>query len=294
MSENSHAERIEAQLRMAEDEADEEDGGEPSVSIDLTDVPTGRDSTHVALVSGGMDSTVAAAVSQEVARKLDVLAYLDTGTGLEANREHIEELADALGLQLWTLRTHESYAEKVRENGYPGPSRHGMMYNFLKERQISKLATVSHGDLVLWTGVRSHESERRMAHVEGVQEARRWTWVAPIHDWTKQDCQDYLDAHDLPENPLWKTLGRSRSCFSSSTRPCSSWTPSPTSAAAPSPAPPLPEPTRRSIASEILSTFASSSSSSAFSSRSRSFSSRSRSSSSSRSVRRSRSASTSS
>jgi len=28
MSENSHAERIEAQLRMAEDEADEEDGGE--------------------------------------------------------------------------------------------------------------------------------------------------------------------------------------------------------------------------------------------------------------------------
>jgi len=213
VSENSHAERIEAQLRMAEDEADEEDGGEPSVSIDLTDVPTGRDSTHVALVSGGMDSTVAAAVSQEVARKLDVLAYLDTRTGLEANREYVEELADALGLQLWTLRTHESYAEKVRENGYPGPSRHGMMFNFLKERQISKLATVSHGDLVLWTGVRSHESERRMAHVEGVQEARRWTWVAPIHDWTKQDCQDYLDGRDLPENPLWKTLGRSGDCF---------------------------------------------------------------------------------
>lgn len=190
------------------------DDTRPDASISPSDVPTGRDSVHVALVSGGMDSTVAAAVTQSTVPKLDLLAYLDTGTGLDANREYVEDLADALDVQLWTLRTHESYPEKVRENGYPGPSRHGIMYTSLKERQLGKLATVTGGkELVLWTGVRSLESDRRMANVEGVQDARRWTWAAPIHDWSKQDCRNYLDAHDLPENDLWNTLGRSGDCF---------------------------------------------------------------------------------
>jgi 3'-phosphoadenosine 5'-phosphosulfate sulfotransferase (PAPS reductase)/FAD synthetase len=37
--------------------------------------------------------------------------------------------------------------------------------------------------------------------------------VAPIHDWTKQDCREYLEENDLPRNPLWDTLGRSGDCF---------------------------------------------------------------------------------
>jgi 3'-phosphoadenosine 5'-phosphosulfate sulfotransferase (PAPS reductase)/FAD synthetase len=173
--------------------------------------------THVALVSGGMDSTVAAHVAVED-HGVDLLAYLDTGTGLDENREYIERLADHLGVQLWTLRTHESYEEKVQEHGFPGPSRHTMMYSSLKERQIGKLATVCNGygntsDLHLWTGVRADESERRMAHVERVQEADRWTWVAPIHDWSKAECRHHVESHDLPKNPLWGTLGRSGDCF---------------------------------------------------------------------------------
>ena len=87
----------------------------------LENVPTGRDTVHVALVSGGMDSTVAASVAVDTAPKIDLLAYLDTGTGLRENREYLEELADTLNVQLWTLRTHEQYAERVKENGFPGP-----------------------------------------------------------------------------------------------------------------------------------------------------------------------------
>lgn len=180
---------------------------------DTDAVPTGRDTVQVGLVSGGMDSTVAVAVADEQA-DLDLLAYLDTGTGLRENREYIEELADHLGLQFWSIRTKERYEEKVKEHGFPGPSRHGMMYTSLKERQIQKLATFT-GDktLVCWTGVRSDESERRMRNVEGVKEARRWWWVAPIHDWSKQDCREFLEENDLPRNPLWSTLGRSGDCF---------------------------------------------------------------------------------
>lgn len=172
---------------------------------------------HVALVSGGMDSTVAADVAVTDG-PADLLVYLDTGTGLRENREYIEDLADALGVQLWTLRTPESYEDRVTKNGFPGPSRHSIMYRSLKERQIGRLATLAGGrgqssDLHLWTGVRSQESERRMEHVEPEADGPRWVWHAPIHDWTKEDCREYLADRDLPENPLWETLGRSGDCF---------------------------------------------------------------------------------
>ena len=159
-----------------------------------------------------MDSTVAAHIAVRWG-PADLLAYLDTGTGLDANREYVEELADRLGVQLWTLRTHESYEERVRDHGFPGPSRHSIMYRSLKERQIQKLATVSGDDLHLWTGVRRLESRRRMGSVEPIQDGPRWTWHAPIHDWNSSDCREYIKTFDLPHNPLWSTLGRSGDCF---------------------------------------------------------------------------------
>lgn len=176
-----------------------------------------RSAVNVGLISGGMDSAVSASVSEEQVG-LDLLVYLDTGTGLDENREYIEELADHLGLQLWTLRTGEQYEEKVREHGFPGPSRHGIMYRSLKERQLDKLATIVNGrgnaaNLHLWTGVRQRESDRRMANVEPVQEADRWTWHAPIYDWTKAKCKIHIEENGIPENPIWKALGRSGDCF---------------------------------------------------------------------------------
>lgn len=172
---------------------------------------------HVTLVSGGMDSAVAAHVSVRWG-PADLLVYLDTGTGLDANREYVETLADTLGVQLWTLRTHERYEDRVRSDGFPGPSRHSIMYRTLKERQIQRLATFSGGrgdpsDLHLWTGVRSSESQRRMEHVEPKGEGARWVWHAPIHDWSKQDCREYIETFDLPRNDLWTELGRSGDCF---------------------------------------------------------------------------------
>jgi len=172
---------------------------------------------HVALVSGGMDSAVAAHVAIRWG-PADVLVYLDTGTGLDANREYVEAMADHLGEQLWTLRTKVDYEERVAEHGFPGPSQHSKMYRSLKERQIGRLATLSSGrgntsDLHLWTGVRRQESERRMGNVELEQDGPRWTWHAPIHDWSKADCRRYVDRFELPRNDLWDDLGRSGDCF---------------------------------------------------------------------------------
>lgn len=167
----------------------------------------------VSLVSGGQDSVVAAHYTHNEIREIGALVYLDTGTGASKNREYVEKFADHMGLQLWTLRTDESYESMVHEHGFPGPSQHGIFYFSLKERQISKLATAVGGDLHLWTGVRRRESENRMGNVEEISQADRWTWHAPLHDWSKHSCVSYIDEHDLPKNDIWSTLGRSADCW---------------------------------------------------------------------------------
>jgi len=170
--------------------------------------------THVALCSGGRDSVVAAHVAVRWG-PADLLVYLDTGTGADENRAFIQDVADHLGVQLWTLRTHEQYDNAVREHGFPGASRHNIMYRKLKERQISKLATVAGDELHCWTGVRAQESERRMRTVEpeGQPANERWYWHAPLHDWSDAERDAYLRRFDLPESPLWDTLGRSADCW---------------------------------------------------------------------------------
>jgi len=173
--------------------------------------------THVALCSGGRESTVATHVSVRWG-PCDTVVYLDTGTGAEANRRFVERVADEFGAMLLTLRTPEDYADLVDEHGFPGPSQHQKMYTALKERQIGRLATKVNGrgnpsDLHLWTGVRMRESRNRMGSVERVQERDRWTWVAPIYDWTEQEVRRYHERMQLPKNHLWRTLGRSGDCF---------------------------------------------------------------------------------
>jgi 3'-phosphoadenosine 5'-phosphosulfate sulfotransferase (PAPS reductase)/FAD synthetase len=179
--------------------------------------PAHQSGTHVALCSGGMESTVAAHVSIRWG-PCDILVYLDTGTGAEANRRFVERVADSFGVTLFTIRTPEEYGDLVREHGFPGPAQHPTMYRSLKERQLGRLATLTNGrgngsDLHLWTGVRQRESRQRMQHVKAVQEAERWTWVAPIFDWTEERVERYHARMKLPTNHLWSTLGRSGDCF---------------------------------------------------------------------------------
>ncbi|QAS68891.1 phosphoadenosine phosphosulfate reductase [Haloferax tailed virus 1] len=183
-------------------------------TINTDEVPEGQNTIHVALVSGGMDSAVAASVAYETANKIDFFAYLDTGTGLQENEDYVKELARHHGVQPWILGTHEDYEEWVQEQGFPGPALHSTAYRKLKERQLGKLATLAHPkELVLWSGVRSAESKRRSLNVEPIDDAPRWKWVSPIHDWDKDKCKSYLDDRDIPKNEIWDTLGRSGDCF---------------------------------------------------------------------------------
>lgn len=178
--------------------------------VDMDELDSG---THIALCSGGIDSAVASHIAVRWG-PAELIVLLDTGTGLPANEEYVRQLARQIGVQPWILGTHEDYEDIVKEHGFPGPSRHSIIYRRLKERQIQKLAGLV-DDLHCWTGVRSLESERRMRVVQPNQAhaGGRWYWHAPIHDWTIQDCRRYIESFNLPRNPLWDTLGRSGDCF---------------------------------------------------------------------------------
>lgn len=93
---------------------------------------TYQDGTHVALCSGGMDSAVATHVAVRWG-PCDTVVHLDTGTGIDANEEYVRSLARTLDAQPWTLGTQVDYADVVREHGFPGPSRHRLMYRRLKD-----------------------------------------------------------------------------------------------------------------------------------------------------------------
>lgn len=171
--------------------------------------------THVALASGGMDSAVAAHVAVRWG-PAEVLIYLDTTTSAAANRRYVERLADHLGVQLWTLRTHKPYDEWVRDWGqFPGDGMHHVAYRRLKEAQIDKLYALCETPLHLWTGIRARESDPRLASAAPVEDDERRAeryWHNPIHDWSRTDCLRYLDRFGLPRSHLWRVLGRSADC----------------------------------------------------------------------------------
>jgi 3'-phosphoadenosine 5'-phosphosulfate sulfotransferase (PAPS reductase)/FAD synthetase len=65
-------------------------------------------------------------------------------------------------------------------------------------------------EYVRYTGIRRDESEaRKNAAFESFDEWYDCTLLAPLADWTKQMCFDYIKAHGEPINPLY-SMGFSR------------------------------------------------------------------------------------
>lgn len=170
--------------------------------------------THIALISGGQDSAVAAHASMRFG-PCEALMYLDTGTGLQANVEYIERFADRYNWHLIKWRTPENYDELVKRYGMPGPSKHEWFYRYLKERQLSKLVGIAGNEVHFWTGVHKLESSNRMQRVveRDEDQSERWIWHAPCANWQPEDFKHYLERFDIPRNPLWRTLGRSGDCY---------------------------------------------------------------------------------
>lgn len=173
----------------------------------------GRASEHpdwIVSLSGGVDSAAAAIASIPAIRSSDqdgnfakspFAIYLDTRIGVPLNKFYAEELANWLGVQLWTLRTEESFLEWLRRDGAPGSGAHQEVRNELKDRQISKLTTLA-DDPVYILGIAADESPTR-ARFPKVREMRRHTEVYPVHRLTRHERVEIILRSGCPINPLW-------------------------------------------------------------------------------------------
>lgn len=169
-----------------------------------------------ALFSGGHDSL---AVTHVAMRHPEVSAavHINTGIGIEETRTFVRETCEGRG---WTLIERHppelTYEQMVLKYGFPGPGGHLYPFSWLKERALHKLIRehrIPNRNIMLITGVRKQESERRMGHVQPILKDGRKIWVAPLTDWTARDVGDYIESAGLKRNPVVDMLHMSGECL---------------------------------------------------------------------------------
>lgn len=167
------------------------------------------------LLSGGIDSVAAYLLTRDALAenygKRPIMVYLDTRVGLPMNRLYVEHLADTYGEQLWTLRTHEHFEDRVAgrgkyegrdDAGPPGAALHSDVQNELKGRQRSIL-TRGFDAHVFVTGIRAEESEKRAEFDKFEVDPKGHRYVKPVFKLTKRDCAEIILRADAPINPGW-------------------------------------------------------------------------------------------
>lgn len=163
-------------------------------------------------LSGGVDCVAAFLTAKDAFEtdraggnfaKKPVAIYLDTRVGVPLNRLYVEQLCDTYGVQLWTLRTDESFLEWLRRDGAPGSGAHQDVRNELKDRQASKLTTLADNPLMV-LGLAADESDTR-AGFSKVRKVGRHTEVYPVHRLSRKERAEIILRHEeCPRNPLWE------------------------------------------------------------------------------------------
>jgi 3'-phosphoadenosine 5'-phosphosulfate sulfotransferase (PAPS reductase)/FAD synthetase len=189
-------------------------------AVDFLDALTGHYAAGAwAMFSGGDDSLAAALVAAR-ARTFRGCLHIDTGIGVPETQSFVIETCRAQGWPLDIYRAKEygqDYAELAVKYGFPGPAAHFRMYIRLKERALDAFVREHKhyrlNRIVLSTGARATESERRVGHAERVRRDGCKVWANPIFAWSKFDCLDTISAAGVPRNPVVELLHKSGECL---------------------------------------------------------------------------------
>lgn len=171
------------------------------------------------LFSGGDDSLATAVVTSRAAAFRGCL-HIDTGIGIEETRAFVIETCRMQG---WPLKVYravdqgQDYEELAVRYGFPGPAAHFRMYIRLKERALDAFMRENkqcrRDRLVLSTGARVNESDRRMGHTDKVRRDGAQVWTNSIAEWSKFDCLDTIAAAGVARNPVVELLHMSGECL---------------------------------------------------------------------------------
>ncbi|MGB4950986.1 MAG: phosphoadenosine phosphosulfate reductase family protein [Rhizobiaceae bacterium] len=153
--------------------------------------------------SGGNDSRVLAHVAKAWAESSGIdlrLAAIRTGLQMDGWQRSVEDYADwiCLPLEIYTGDGFASYQKYVEEYGFPGNAKHSQVQNRLKGRAFRKMKKAHGSGLVILSGIRKAESERRARLVSPYSEREGVRFVSPLFNWSDAKLYDYMDHHDIP------------------------------------------------------------------------------------------------
>lgn len=186
------------------------------------------------LVSGGNDSYTVNHIFRSV---LTHLVHANTGTGIEATREHVRATAKDWGLPLIEVRPKpgQGYREMVLgqlmaksrtthelvqawPGGFPGPAAHHVCYTRLKERGLEQVPhrfgiSGSRTERVVYVAGRRRAESRRRSTIPHHEVKGVVAWASPLAVWHKADLRAYrLRYPEVPHNPVAQKLGMSGEC----------------------------------------------------------------------------------
>jgi 3'-phosphoadenosine 5'-phosphosulfate sulfotransferase (PAPS reductase)/FAD synthetase len=189
-------------------------------AVAFLDAVTGHHSASVWAMFSGGDDSLACAVLTARARTFRGCLHLDTGIGIPETQAFVSDTCRAQGWPLKIYRAKDygqDYAALAVRYGFPGPAAHFRMYIRLKERALRAFMrdhkTRWLDRVVLSTGARSSESDRRMGHVEQVRRDGAKVWANPIDTWSAFDCLDTIEAAGIARNPVVEVLHKSGECL---------------------------------------------------------------------------------
>lgn len=184
-----------------------------------------------ALFSGGNDSLVITHLLSQLYPDFKV-AHIDTGIGIKATREFVIDTCKKYDWPLTIFKTPQRYEDLVAERGFPGPPMHHKMYSRLKDRCIEQLIRENKQDKWFWsesgdlvkrskffdrilliTGLRQAESQKRMGYTDPVNRRGAQVWVNAIFDWSTEQRDKYIFDNNLETNPVCQILGYSGECL---------------------------------------------------------------------------------
>lgn len=170
-----------------------------------------------AMFSGGHDSLASTILAAEN-RHFAGVVHINTGIGIEQTSQFVRDTCAEHDWPLTELRPDRRYENLVLDRGgFPyGPQAHNSFLWYLKQVPLNAwIRTLDDPVIGLVTGIRKDESTRRMNAGISQPERRdgRKLWLAPILDYSKKDCSDFINVEGFKRNQVVDLLHRSGECL---------------------------------------------------------------------------------
>jgi 3'-phosphoadenosine 5'-phosphosulfate sulfotransferase (PAPS reductase)/FAD synthetase len=193
----------------------------------------------VCMFSGGNDSTTLAHMFRG---RVSHFGHSNTQVGIEPTRQYVRDTASKWNVPLLEKFPEKGYGyedlvlgrarsktprakyEFIWPGGFPGPARHPMVFQKLKERGMDQMRNelVRHSfqeRVIFLAGRRAQESSRRTSRFQAgsitpIEERGSVVWVSPLLKWTKLDLNEYRRRNpDVPANEVSDLLHMSGECL---------------------------------------------------------------------------------